>query len=269
MNTGRFEERLLQELKTRIAQQPAQADAAKSAAFAPAEPSARGRVLRVGLAAGVAVAMVGTAVLIGQTGPGGSGGTAADSRAEDGGSRARIVNAAYTVERKETGVVKLTIEDPSGRPDIDGMRKDLESMGVPARVYAGDPDCPTGRPDPSGSGDPDPTGEPTGEPTEEPTGEPSGEPTEEPSGEPTPSASTDKKLDDLTDGREYRITEEHGKLVAYIRPHLIPEDTTLTLGFPLAKTEPDKGLAIWQVGLAPGDGPDCIPAIPRGVVERG
>ncbi|MEV6317050.1 hypothetical protein [Streptomyces sp. NPDC051776] len=298
MNPGRFEERLLQELKARIEQRPSYTDAAESMAFASAESGGWGRVFRVGLAAGVAVAMVATAFLLGQNGPDGSHDTVTGSRTEDGGPRERIVNAAYTVERKAAGVVKLTIEDPSGKPDIEGMRKDLESMGVPARVYAGDPDCPNPRPGGTPSGDPDPTGKPTGEPSGEPTGEPSrtateeptgspteepteeptgtstAEPTEEPTGTPTETSSgstgtTDSTLDEmLEDGRQFRIEEERGKLVAYVKPDLIPKGSTLTFGFPLAKTDPEHGLSIWQVGLEPGDGPGCLPAVPADAVKH-
>ncbi|MEU6080758.1 PT domain-containing protein [Streptomyces sp. NPDC047108] len=282
MNTGRFEERLLQELKARIEHPPLHSDApedtgvAESVVLGPAERRVRGRgrAVQVGLAAGVAVAMVATAFVIGQNGPDGSGDAVAGSRADGGGSQSRIVNAAYTVERKKTGIVKLTIEDPSGKPDIEGMRKDLESMGVRARVYVGDPACPSPRPPTHPSGDPDateepttePTGGPTGEPTTEPTGEPSGEPTGDVTVKPTAPASEGKRFDMWGDGKSYWIGKQNGKLVALVMPDRIPKGTTLTFGFPLAKTDPEHGLSIWQVGLAPGDGPDCLPALPPGAV---
>ncbi|WP_369275851.1 hypothetical protein AB5J55_43295 [Streptomyces sp. R11] len=41
------------------------------------------------------------------------------------------------------GVIKVTIrEDSRGKPDVEGLQRDLDHHGVRARVYQGDPSCP-------------------------------------------------------------------------------------------------------------------------------
>lgn len=54
----------------------------------------------------------------------------------------KITTVSYTVQRQNDGRVRLAISDPSGRLlDTARLQRDLNRLGVPAAVYAGDPQC--------------------------------------------------------------------------------------------------------------------------------
>lgn len=44
------------------------------------------------------------------------------------------------------GVIEVIIrEDSGGKPDVEGLQRDLDRLGARARAYQGDPDCPVSR----------------------------------------------------------------------------------------------------------------------------
>ncbi|MCH0566475.1 MULTISPECIES: hypothetical protein [unclassified Streptomyces] len=54
----------------------------------------------------------------------------------------KITTAAYTLQREDDGRVRVAISDPAGKLlDIGRLQRDLNRLGVPAVVYAGDPEC--------------------------------------------------------------------------------------------------------------------------------
>ncbi|HEV2346259.1 MAG TPA: hypothetical protein VGS97_19325, partial [Actinocrinis sp.] len=151
-NAERFEERLMYELKSHV-QERAQALAHERVQerevpgggrrLARARPRPRPRPRTVVAASAGLAAVIAAAVLI-------TGNTAATSSAGTGGDAGRIVvsvsgtpralvhiaNAAYTVQQEPAGIVKLTILDARGKPDVNALRRDLAAAGVDARVLA-------------------------------------------------------------------------------------------------------------------------------------
>ncbi|MCI3272708.1 hypothetical protein [Streptomyces cylindrosporus] len=80
--------------------------------------------------------------------PGQATGTAVTSQPQ------RITTAAYTLQREEDGRVRLAITDAAGKLlDTARLQRDLNSLGVPALVYTGDPKCTK---PPTGTGDDSP-----------------------------------------------------------------------------------------------------------------
>ncbi|MEU6145874.1 hypothetical protein ABZ848_36720 [Streptomyces sp. NPDC047081] len=66
----------------------------------------------------------------------------------------RITTAAYTLQREDDGRVRLAITDAAGKLlDTARLQRDLNSLGVPALVYTGDPKCTK---PPTGTGDDSP-----------------------------------------------------------------------------------------------------------------
>ncbi|ARP68816.1 hypothetical protein LK07_02440 [Streptomyces pluripotens] len=54
----------------------------------------------------------------------------------------KITTAAYTLQREDDGRVRVAISDPAGKLlDTGRLQRDLNRLGVPAVVYAGDPRC--------------------------------------------------------------------------------------------------------------------------------
>jgi hypothetical protein len=141
VTTERFEERLMAELKTRVREraQERQAGAESVAAGVDAlvarqrgRPRLRLRLRTVAVPMGLAV-VIATAVF-----------TAANTNV--GGATSQhllysVDNAAYAVQKEPTGIVKLTILDANGRPNVDEMRSDLANAGITARVLADVPYC--------------------------------------------------------------------------------------------------------------------------------
>jgi hypothetical protein len=157
MTTDGFEERLMRELRTYVherAQERPQADDATAAADGGAyltnaagadHRGARPRLLAIGAclaataaAAAVAVFSAGTTTGVAGTAPG------ATAQAP----LFQAVNAAYTVQQEPAGVVKLTILDASGRPDVEALRSDLAQAGVNASVIVNVPPCTRPQPHP-------------------------------------------------------------------------------------------------------------------------
>ncbi|MET7551867.1 hypothetical protein ABZS94_40455 [Streptomyces sp. NPDC005500] len=243
MNTERFEERLMHELKNHVEQHAQLVGTEETAGVRPVR-NRRVRWVPVGLIAGLTAAAAATTFTLGQSAsPDAAGGMAASPRGSQ--SLGRIAHTTYTLEQEPAGEVKLTIEDPSGKPNVDGMRQDLARMGLRAKVLLGDPNCPSPQSTPQSDTD---SGATAGSPA------------------PTFSAPVDTSTDTGTGLDFWRMTEENGKTVAYVDPDKVPADTTLTLGFPLAQTSPDLGLSVMTIGMAEGDGPDCIPAPKDGIL---
>ncbi|MFJ9752931.1 hypothetical protein [Streptomyces chartreusis] len=240
MNPERFEERLMHELKNHVEQRAQQAGTEQTAGVRSAR-SRRVRWVPIAVAAGLTAAVAATTLTLGQS-PNAGGSQAKSSGT--GQSLGRITNVAYTLEQQDTGKVKLTIEDPSGKPDVKGMRRDLARMGVRAKVLLGDPECPAFRP-PAGASDEN------------------SEAAAPPSSAPTPSASV--PAEDAGSLNPFRITRENGKLVAYVDPAIVPNGDTLIIGFPATHTE--HPLGVMTIADAPGDGPDCIAAAPADAIQ--
>ncbi|WUH93802.1 hypothetical protein OG900_29260 [Streptomyces sp. NBC_00433] len=224
MNTEGFEDRLMHELKNHVRQSAQHVNAEEADGARPVR-SRRVRWVPLGLVAGLAATVAATTLVVGQSASSGAHGGLTAS-ADRGRSLNRITNAAYTLEKEPAGGVKLTIENSSGKPDIEGMRKDLARMGVRAKVLAGDPNC-TAHKGSGASGDKNP------------------EPSDGQAGEIAP---------------YFHLRGTSGKLIAYIYPAKVPAGSTLTLGFPLAEIRPDHGLDVLVISAPKGDGPNCIPA---------
>jgi hypothetical protein len=152
MNAQRFEERLMHELKSYV-QERARAPHEQAAEFGTQRsadvgtgtgtdtgtgtsasalirhggrrPHPRPRTVAA-VGAGVTAAIA-AAVLT--TGAVGTAGTAPHALFH-------VANAAYAVQQEPAGVVKLTILDANGRPDVNALRRDLAKAGVDARVLA-------------------------------------------------------------------------------------------------------------------------------------
>ncbi|GGT01984.1 hypothetical protein [Streptomyces chromofuscus] len=230
MNSERFEERLMHELKDHVRQR---AEPAGMRATADARPvtSRRVRWVLVAVAGGMAAAVAGTTLTLAPSRPNTEAGPASSS--PDGRTVGRIANVAYTVEQQGTGKVKLTIEDPSRRPDAEALSRDLARVGVRAKVLLGDSDCPFSGPFAGASQTP----------------------------EATTSARPESEAAEDTRGRASSyITEENGKIVAYVDPATVPTGGTLVIGFPAAHTR--RPLGSMTITDAPDDGPGCIASAP-------
>ncbi len=69
----------------------------------------------------------------------------------------KITTVAYTLQREGDGRVRLAISDTAGNLlDLARLQRDLNRLGVPAVVYAGDPEC-TEKPVNTGDAAPDKT----------------------------------------------------------------------------------------------------------------
>ncbi|MGW4379005.1 hypothetical protein [Kitasatospora sp. NPDC004531] len=158
--------------------------------------------------------------------------------------------AAYTLQSAGDGTVKLTVVNPAGKIDLAKVQRELDRLGVRARVYAGDPDCQAPAPLPSTPASPAPGGAPSPEASQAPSLEPSLEPNS--SSQP--------------DGLSWTLGREHGKLVLILNPARIPADKLVQIVFPLAKTDASHGAAVIMGGLVDPPGPDCAPALPAGSV---
>ncbi|MFI9328805.1 hypothetical protein ACIGZJ_14805 [Kitasatospora sp. NPDC052868] len=151
--------------------------------------------------------------------------------------------AAYTLQTADDGTVKLTIVNPAGRIDLDGLQKDLDRLGVRSRIYAGDPDCQAALP---GQADPSPSASAGAAPEASPSA----------SASPSPGAGD----------QGWGIDREDGRLVLSVSPGKMPAGKQLRIVFPLAKTDPAHAAGILTGQLADGPGPDCVPAPPAGSV---
>ncbi|MFI2367548.1 hypothetical protein [Streptomyces sp. NPDC018833] len=107
----------------------------------PARPRRR---LAVRLAAPVALAacLAGTVLALDQTTPHSTSPVIATDRATASNLPQRISTVAYTLNRERRGTVTVTIREAGAQPDLAQLQRDLERMGVPARVYQDDPTCP-------------------------------------------------------------------------------------------------------------------------------
>ncbi|WP_338675031.1 hypothetical protein V1460_20080 [Streptomyces sp. SCSIO 30461] len=102
------------------------------------------RSLAVRLAAPVALAacLAGTVLALGQATPHSASPITATDRATADNFPERISTVAYTLQRERRGTVTVTIREAGAQPDPAQLQRDLERMGVPARVYQDDPTCP-------------------------------------------------------------------------------------------------------------------------------
>jgi len=95
--------------------------------------------VRLAVPVALAAAVAGTALAVDRsTAPTASPGTAAADRHFP----QHISSAAYTLDREPHGTVTVTVRGAgAARPDPARLQRDLERMGVPARVYQADPSC--------------------------------------------------------------------------------------------------------------------------------
>jgi hypothetical protein len=53
---------------------------------------------------------------------------------------------ADSLDPEAPGIITVTIrEESGGKPDVEGLQRDLDRLGVRARIYQGDPSCPVSR----------------------------------------------------------------------------------------------------------------------------
>ncbi|MGI5380749.1 hypothetical protein ACQEV2_42535 [Streptomyces sp. CA-251387] len=220
-------------------------DAAPDAA-ATARPRRRLAFLAIPLVTAAAAGTVFTALATGHpTTP------AKANQHDTSGHPLKITAAAYTLQQEDHGLVKLAVTDPAGKLDLPGLQHDLDRLGVPARVYAGDPSCPNPQADPSPSqtSAPDPT--------------PSAS---QPAASSAPGRPTTGRPAVI--GDSWTVEMKHGKPVLYIRPDKIPTGQQIMVGFPLAHTDPAHALSVIMGGMIDGTPPACIPAPPEGAVQE-
>ncbi|WP_369275952.1 hypothetical protein AB5J55_43900 [Streptomyces sp. R11] len=210
-------------------------------------PDRRRRLaLRVAVPVGLAAAAAGVAITVLPGGPASQPQAAAPSSAvtetpaRPSRSPSRITTASYTVERKDNSIVTLTVTDPTGKLDPTRLQKDLDRMGVPSRVLAGDPNCRT-----------------QPRPEENPSTTPSGfrqsdAPLRQRSAGETP----------LAEGQVMAVAMKHGKTVLYVRPRAIPAGQEIMVGFPYAHTDPAMALAVVRGSVIDDNAPYCLPAPP-------
>jgi hypothetical protein len=103
--------------------------------------------IRVAAPMAVAAAVAGVGVTVGQVGTLADHGTTARHTAPEAGHfPERITTVAYTLAREPHGVVTMTLRDiRETSPDPERLQRlnlDLARMGVRARVYHADPNCP-------------------------------------------------------------------------------------------------------------------------------
>lgn len=183
-------------------------------AAAPRRPGlARRLALPVGLA--VAAALIALATL-----PGGQGGSPATSPRSVG----RITNAAYDLEHTDDDLITLTVLDATEPVDTAQLQRDLDSLGVNSRVYAGEPGCQAAPP------------------------------------KIAPGPDGDANKDWLrSHGWEIGPTGDGHRTVLTIRPGLLAAGTQLFLYFPLAKSDPANSFRAMQAGLLVPPAPACMP----------
>ena len=147
MNTERFEERLMLELKTRVRERAQERQAGEEGVAAGVDTLVarrrgryRPRFGTVAAATGLTAAI--TAAVLTATGSP----LAAGARQH---ALFHMATAAYAVQQEPTGIVKLTILDGDGRPNADELRADLAKAGINARVLTDVPDCQRPQPHPS------------------------------------------------------------------------------------------------------------------------
>ncbi|OIJ88405.1 hypothetical protein [Streptomyces colonosanans] len=214
-------------------------------AAVPARSRRRKAFLAIPLATAVAAGAVFTALATGHaTNP------VQANQHSSSGQPLKITAAAYTLQQEDHGLVRLAIIDPAGKLDLPGLQRDLDRLGVPARVYAGDPNCPTPA---------DPSSSPTSTPDPIPTA-----PASQPEVSRTPSG-----LASEHPASSWRVEVNNGKPVLYVRPDKIPAGQKLMVSFPLAHTEPDHAWSIIEGRTIDGTPPACIPAPPKGAIQFG
>jgi len=158
MNAERFEERLMHELKSYVQERAPRQGAIEDDAPAPIAAAYSGRgAARPRLFARlrprtVVIAGAGFATAVAVSAAVFTAGTAATGAANAGAKSHPLyyaANAAYSVRQQPDGIIKLTILDENGRPDVDTLRSDLAKAGVKASVRADVPDCRGPQPHPS------------------------------------------------------------------------------------------------------------------------
>ncbi|MFF0298788.1 hypothetical protein ACFYST_35545 [Kitasatospora sp. NPDC004614] len=160
--------------------------------------------------------------------------------------------AAYTLQTADNGTVKLTVVNPAGKIDLAKVQRELDRLGVRARVYAGDPNCQAPAPLPSTSASSAPSSSPSAS-ADAPA----------PSADaPVPNASPASEPSD----QSWTLGRENGKLVLILNPARIPADKQVQIVFPLAKTDPAHGTSVIMGGLTDIPGPDCAPALPADAI---
>ncbi|MCX5233093.1 hypothetical protein [Streptomyces sp. NBC_00233] len=162
-------------------------------------------------------------------------------------SLGRITTAAYTVQREDNDIVKLTITDRAGKPDLTKLQDDLDRLGVPSRVFAGDPECHP---------------KPQPEPSQSPGATPSGSP--QPDDSPRQHSADDRPI---LEHQTWTISMEDGKPVLYVRPSHVPAGQKIMIGFPLAATDPANALSVIMGDMIEGNAPYCLPAPPVGALQ--
>jgi hypothetical protein len=146
--------------------------------------------------------------------------------------------ASYTLQR-DSDEVTLAITDPAGKIDLRALEAEFKRLGIPARVYAGDPNCVL-PPEPSASS----------------------------SSRPQPSPSQSSPTTAPGDGSS-EVEQVDGKLTLRVRPAMIPDGYLLTVAFPLAITTPDKALSVIASGVVDEDEAiPCYPAASSGTIQE-
>lgn len=159
MTTERFEERLMLELTTRVRER-AREQGVGAALGTPAVTDIGGESAAVGVEAltarhggrrrlrlGTIAAATGLTAAIATVAITSAGGTLAGGAPQH--PLFHMANAAYAIQQEPTGLVKLTILDANGTPNVDELRSDLAKAGIKARVLADVPDCRRPQPHPS------------------------------------------------------------------------------------------------------------------------
>ena len=228
MNAERFEERLMHELKNHVRQRDIQTAADHDHApdaetVRRLDPRPRRRFAIVGLSVGISAVAAGVITAVVLT-------PSAAPNADH--SLFRAANAAYAIQQEPSGIVKFTILDASGRPNVEDLRRDLADAGINARVVADVPSCPNLPAAPA-----TPTPALIGRPLPLPT---SHVPSVPPHASPPPDW----------------VAHENGKLVYYLNTAAMPPGSLLDVMF---------GRDLGSLEIGPTNSvslPTCIPVVP-------
>ncbi|MER5636226.1 hypothetical protein ABT095_04645 [Kitasatospora sp. NPDC002227] len=180
----------------------------------------RSLALKVALPALVAAGLA-AVTLAANSGPGGQPATAGGARP------GTISTVAYTLESTADDQVTLTVLEYAKTVDVEQLQRDLDRLGVPSRVYAGDPGCRAPEPNYPDNG-----------------------------GTPLEGAADTPANRVARDG--WDMETAHNKTVLTVRPKAIRAGQQLFINFPLARTSPANSFRNLHAGLMTLPAPACM-----------
>ncbi|MFJ5921326.1 hypothetical protein ACIQF6_01840 [Kitasatospora sp. NPDC092948] len=183
------------------------------------------RAVPVGLAAAAAAAVFATGADLGSA-PG-------HHTVAVGGSPSPLEagQVAYTLQNTGEGTVALTVLNQNEPVDVARLQSDLDRLGVPSRVYAGEPGCQAPKPN---------------------------SPPVDTSDAALRALNGDSRSRAAYFGRD--ISSDGHAQVLTVRPGALKPGVRLFIHLPLAVTSPENGFRQLEAGLMTDPAPACMPA---------